>query len=168
MEGLIEEGNEMLKEKADPAVKDAGLISAAQRVEHYEMAGYGTVRTYAQLLGFNDAAHALQETLNEEGDTDHKLTELAESMINPAAEHESGEGMGCGSSRQRGAVPVALLCSESQIFTLQSITLWRVLHGDVEARRDANTVHGYRQRLQRFNLTQVALKYLRMICAMLC
>ena len=93
MEGLIEEGNEMVKEKADPAVKDAGLISAAQRVEHYEMAGYGTVRTYAQLLGFSDAAQALQQTLNEEGDTDHKLTELAESMINPAAEHESGEEM---------------------------------------------------------------------------
>ncbi|MBI4788467.1 MAG: ferritin-like domain-containing protein [Chloroflexi bacterium] len=94
MEGIIEEGSEMLKEKADAAVKDAGLISAAQRVEHYEMAGYGTARTFAQMLGFNDAAQALQETLNEEGDTDHKLTQLAESMINPAAEHESAETSG--------------------------------------------------------------------------
>ncbi len=81
----------MLKEKADPPVKDAGLISAAQRVEHYEMAGYGTVRTFAQMLGYNDQAQALQQTLNEEGDTDHKLTQLAESTINPEAEHE---GMG--------------------------------------------------------------------------
>ncbi len=88
MQGLIEEGNEILKEKAEPAVKDAGLISAAQRVEHYEMAGYGAVRTYAQMLGFDDAAQALQRTLDEEGDTDHKLTQLAESMINPEAEDE--------------------------------------------------------------------------------
>lgn len=94
MQGLIDEGNELLKEKADPSVKDAGLISAAQRVEHYEMAGYGTVRTFAQMLGFHDAAKALQETLDEEGDTDHKLTQLAESMINERAEAESGsEGM---------------------------------------------------------------------------
>jgi ferritin-like metal-binding protein YciE len=90
MQGIIEEGGELLKEKAEPAVKDAGLISAAQRVEHYEMAGYGSVRTYAQMLGFDDAAQALQETLNEEGDTDHKLTQLAESMINPEAEQDSG------------------------------------------------------------------------------
>ena len=86
MQGLIEEGSELLKEKAEPAVKDAGLISAAQRVEHYEMAGYGSVRTYAHMLGFDDAARALQETLDEEGDTDHKLTQLAETMINPEAE----------------------------------------------------------------------------------
>lgn len=91
MQGLIEEGNEMLKEKADPPVKDAGLISAAQRVEHYEMAGYGTVRTFAQMLGYSDQAQVLQQTLNEEGDTDHKLTQLAESTINPEAEQE---GMG--------------------------------------------------------------------------
>ncbi len=91
MQGLIEEGNELLKEKAEPAVKDAGIISAAQRVEHYEMAGYGSVRTYAQMLGFDDAAQALQQTLDEEGDTDHKLTQLAESMINPEAESDSEE-----------------------------------------------------------------------------
>lgn len=94
MQGLIEEGQELLKEKGDPAVKDAGLISAAQRVEHYEMAGYGTVRTFAQMLGFDDAAQALQQTLDEEGDTDHKLTQLAETMINPEAESESEGGTG--------------------------------------------------------------------------
>ena len=98
MQGLLEEGNELLKEKADPSVKDAGLISAAQRVEHYEMAGDGTVRTFALMLGFNDAARALQETFDEEGDTDHKLTQLAESKINERAEgissvREIGEEM---------------------------------------------------------------------------
>ncbi len=87
MQGIIEEGNGFLREKAAPSVKDAGLISAAQRVEHYEMAGYGTVRTFAQMLGYDDQAQALQQTLNEEGDTDHKLTQLAENVINLEAEH---------------------------------------------------------------------------------
>ncbi len=85
MKGIIDEGQDLLKEKADPAVKDAGIISAAQRVEHYEMAGYGTVRTYARMLGHDDAARTLQQTLEEEGDTDHNLTRLAESTINPIA-----------------------------------------------------------------------------------
>ncbi len=106
MQGIIEEGSELLKEKADPAVKDAGLISAAQRVEHYEMAGYGTVRTFANMLGYNDQAQALQTTLNEEGDTDHKLTQLAETMVNPEAEQERTPGMsqqmGGTSHRSRG------------------------------------------------------------------
>ncbi len=92
MRGIIEEGNELLKEKTDASVKDAGLISAAQRVEHYEMAGYGTVRTYAQVLGYNDQAQILQQTLNEEGDTDHILTQLAENTINSQAEHEGMRG----------------------------------------------------------------------------
>lgn len=87
MQGILEEGQDLLTEKADPAVKDAGLISMAQRAEHYEMAGYGTARTYARRLGFDDAAQALQETLNEEGEADHKLTRLAEGQINPQAEH---------------------------------------------------------------------------------
>jgi ferritin-like metal-binding protein YciE len=94
MEGLIEEGSGILKEKAEPSVKDAGLIAAAQRVEHYEIAAYGAVRTYAQVLGYEEQAQALQETLNEEGETDHKLTELAESGINTqaqSAEMESDE-----------------------------------------------------------------------------
>ena len=86
MEGLIEEGSELIKENPDPDVLDAGLISKAQRVEHYEMAGYGTVRTYARQLGFESHAELLQQTLNEEGQTDHLLTALAESGINVEAE----------------------------------------------------------------------------------
>jgi ferritin-like metal-binding protein YciE len=86
MEGLIEEGSELIKEKPDADVLDAGLISAAQHVEHYEMAGYGTVRTYARQLGFEDQAEILQQTLNEEGETDHLLTALAEAGINLEAE----------------------------------------------------------------------------------
>ena len=79
--------------REDFSIFDNGLRSAAQRVEHYEMAGYGSVRTYAQMLGFNDAAQALQETLDEEGDTDHKLTQLAVSMVNPEAESDEEEDM---------------------------------------------------------------------------
>jgi ferritin-like metal-binding protein YciE len=86
MEGLIEEGSELIKEDPDPDVLDAGLISKAQHVEHYEMAGYGTVRTYARQLGFESQAQLLQKTLDEEGETDHLLTELAESGINLGAE----------------------------------------------------------------------------------
>ena len=90
MEGLIEEGKEMIEEDAEPEVKDAGLIAAAQRVEHYEIAGYGTVRAYARVLGDEAAAKLLQETLDEEGATDKKLTKLAESVINlEAAEQRS-------------------------------------------------------------------------------
>jgi ferritin-like metal-binding protein YciE len=80
MEGLLEEGNEVMSEDADPAVMDAALIAAAQRVEHYEMAGYGVVRTYAKLLGNQEAAELLQQTLNEEGEADETLTELAENI----------------------------------------------------------------------------------------
>jgi ferritin-like metal-binding protein YciE len=82
MEGLIEEGNEMIKEDAEDEVRDAGLISAAQRVEHYEIAGYGCARTYAELLGDSEGAKMLQMTLDEEVATDQKLTELAKSTIN--------------------------------------------------------------------------------------
>jgi ferritin-like metal-binding protein YciE len=82
MEGLIAEGKELLEEDATPEVLDAGLIAAAQKVEHYEIASYGTVRTYAQLLGDDRAAKLLQQTLDEEGNTDKKLTALAESCIN--------------------------------------------------------------------------------------
>jgi len=86
MEGLVEEGSELMKEDADPAVLDAGLIAAAQRVEHYEIAGYGTVRAYARQLGQEEAVRLLQETLDEEGATDKSLTALAESTINLQAE----------------------------------------------------------------------------------
>ena len=85
MEGLIEEGKEVMEEDAEPTVLDAALIAAAQRVEHYEMAGYGCVRTYAHLLGHEDAAELLQETLNEEEAADKKLTELAETIVNVEA-----------------------------------------------------------------------------------
>lgn len=86
MKGLIEEGKEMMEEDAEPEVMDAGLIAAAQRVEHYEMAGYGCVRTYAALLGKKQAAKLLQQTLDEEGKTDKLLTDLAERVINLEAE----------------------------------------------------------------------------------
>ena len=85
MEGLIEEGNELIKEKPDRDVLDAGLISKAQHVEHYEIAGYGTVRTWAEKLGYDEHAELLQQTLQEEEQTDRKLTELAESAINVEA-----------------------------------------------------------------------------------
>jgi len=85
MEGVIADGKEILEEDMAPEVLDAAIISAAQHVEHYEMAGYGTVRTYAQLLGDREAAKLLQLTLDEEGDADKKLTMLAE-RINVEAE----------------------------------------------------------------------------------
>jgi len=82
MQGLIEEGNEVMQEhKGNPAI-DAALIAAAQRVEHYEMAGYGCARTYAHMLGLTEQSALLQRTLDEEGDTDHKLTDLAETVVN--------------------------------------------------------------------------------------
>src|ERR1700745_3842184 len=81
MEGIIAEGAEMIEEEEDPEVKDAGLISAAQRVEHYEIAGYGTVRTYAEMLGDKEGANLLQATLQEEEETDKELTKVAKSAI---------------------------------------------------------------------------------------
>lgn len=86
MKGLIKEGQEMVKAKGDPDVIDAGLIAAAQRVEHYEIAAYGTVRAYAEILGAEEAVKVLEKTLQEEEETDDKLTELAESHINVEAE----------------------------------------------------------------------------------
>ncbi len=85
MEGLIEEGSELLEEDGDPSVIDAGIIGAAQRVEHYEIAGYGVARTFARLLGHDKIADLLQTTLDEEAETDEKLTVLAESEINVEA-----------------------------------------------------------------------------------
>jgi ferritin-like metal-binding protein YciE len=91
MEGLIEEGKDLIKEKPDENVLDAGLISAAQHVEHYEMAGYGTCRTWARLLGYEAHAELLQRTLDEEKQTDLDLTALAESIINNDAEEPEGD-----------------------------------------------------------------------------
>ena len=83
-EGLLEEGKELMQELDDDAL-DAGLIGAAQKVEHYEIAAYGTARAHAELLGLGKVAAVLQQTLDEEGATDHKLTELAERIINVEA-----------------------------------------------------------------------------------
>lgn len=80
MEGIIKDGEEIVKADAEPEVRDAGMISAAQHVEHYEIAGYGSARTYAQLLGKHEWARLLQETLDEEKETDRKLNSLAEKI----------------------------------------------------------------------------------------
>jgi ferritin-like metal-binding protein YciE len=85
MKGLIAEGQEMIDAEGDPDVKDAALIAAAQRVEHYEIAAYGTARTFALRLGNTSVAHLLDQTLAEEKAADEKLTELAESGINQHA-----------------------------------------------------------------------------------
>ena len=82
MEGLIKEGDETMKEFTDSDVLDAALIAAAQRIEHYEIAGYGCARTYAHMLGLGDQATQLQRSLDEEGDTDKRLTEMAETVVN--------------------------------------------------------------------------------------
>jgi len=80
MKGVIKEGDEIVSQGGDDATVDAGIISAAQRVEHYEMAGYGTVRTYAELLGQQQIARLLQQTLDEEKEADEKLTQIARSV----------------------------------------------------------------------------------------
>jgi ferritin-like metal-binding protein YciE len=93
MEGLIEEGEEIIENaEGNPNILDAGLIAAAQKVEHYEIAAYGTAVHYAKMLGDEEAASLLKETLNEEKQTDDKLNELAKNLINPQA-LESGEEM---------------------------------------------------------------------------
>jgi ferritin-like metal-binding protein YciE len=85
MEGLIKEAKSMIKADGQAAVLDAGLVAAAQKVEHYEMATYGTVRTWANELGFPEAAALLQQTLNEESMANEKLTRIAESLVNVRA-----------------------------------------------------------------------------------
>ncbi|MGE5776131.1 MAG: ferritin-like domain-containing protein [Chloroflexota bacterium] len=85
MEGLIEEGNEVMKEAAEPEAADAGMIAAAQKVEHYEIAGYGTARAWARHLGFEDAAKLLDQTLEEESMANELLTRIAESHVNMEA-----------------------------------------------------------------------------------
>ena len=85
MEGILKEGEELIEEEVDDEILNAGLIAAAQRVEHYEIAGYGTARTYAELLNDQEDAQLLQTTLNEESETDQELTSLAKSSINLAA-----------------------------------------------------------------------------------
>jgi ferritin-like metal-binding protein YciE len=77
IEGIIKEGEDLVKKDSEPEVRDAGIIASAQKVEHYEIASYGTVRTYAELLGRQDWARLLDETANEEKETDQKLNQLA-------------------------------------------------------------------------------------------
>jgi ferritin-like metal-binding protein YciE len=88
MEGLVDEGQEVISEFDDEA-RDAGLVGAAQKVEHYEIAAYGTARTHANMLGLSRVAKLLQQTLDEEARTDKKLTQLAESMVNVEALQEA-------------------------------------------------------------------------------
>lgn len=94
MVGLIKEGDDMASDTEETPVRDAGLISAAQKVEHYEISGYGSARTHAELLGNNEAVRLLEETLREERETDEKLTQLAQSIINDEAVSVSGDGAG--------------------------------------------------------------------------
>ena len=90
MAGVVAEGGEMMSEDFEGALKDAALISAAQRVEHYEIAAYGTVHAYAVLMGESEAASLLQETLDEEKDTDQKLTELSQKINSEAFDRSAG------------------------------------------------------------------------------
>ena len=94
MEGLVEEGEEVIKEQSSSDALDAGLIASAQRVEHYEIAAYGTVRTFAGLLGDEEAVNLLQQTLDEEKETDEKLTELSKSVNAEAMSGASGAKAG--------------------------------------------------------------------------
>lgn len=112
MEGILKEGKDIAKAKGNPQVRDAALISAAQRVEHYEMAGYGSARTFAQVVGRTDVADLLQQTLNEEGETDKRLTQVAVDQLNEQAARASqgkeswqAEGRSRQSTRSRSASP---------------------------------------------------------------
>jgi ferritin-like metal-binding protein YciE len=94
MKGLVAEGEEMIKAKGDPDIKDAALIAAAQRVEHYEISGYGTARSFAQRLGLTQAVSLLQQTLQEEKAADEKLNDIAESSVNAQASGTPRQGVG--------------------------------------------------------------------------
>lgn len=98
MTGLIKEGDELVSEMESGPVRDAGLIAAAQKVEHYEISGYGSARTHAQILGNSEAVSLLEETLGEEKETDSKLNDLAENMIN---EEAAGTGGGAETTKTR-------------------------------------------------------------------
>jgi len=91
MAGIVAEGSEMLEEDLEESTKDAAIISAAQKVEHYEIASYGTVRTLAQTLGNNEVAELLEETLDEEKEADERLTQIAESSVNSEAASEANQ-----------------------------------------------------------------------------
>ena len=101
MAGLVKEGDEIASNTEETSVRDAGLIAGAQKVEHYEIAGYGSARTHAQLLGHDRVASLLEQTLEEEKETDQKLTQLAETMINEEAAGMSQNANGGSSARRR-------------------------------------------------------------------
>jgi ferritin-like metal-binding protein YciE len=105
MAGLIAEGEDVIKEDFEESTQDAGIIGAAQRVEHYEIAAYGTARTLAQTLGNNEVAELLEETLEEEKEADQRLTQIAEAAVNTeaASEEDEEESSGNGRSRTRGS-----------------------------------------------------------------
>jgi ferritin-like metal-binding protein YciE len=105
MEGLLKEGEELIKSGSEPDVLDAALIGAAQRVEHYEIAGYGCARTYARLLGEDEVAAAFQTTLDEEGQTDKRLTRLAERGINVEAMDQRSNDQRSNGARRSGGQP---------------------------------------------------------------
>lgn len=107
MSGLIKEGEEVASDTDDGSVRDAGLIAAAQKVEHYEISGYGSVRTHAQMLGHDHAVRLLQETLDEEKQTDQKLNNLAEGMINQEASHAGREESTSRGSIRAGSSPTS-------------------------------------------------------------
>lgn len=111
MEGLIAEADELLQEDAEPDVLDAGLIASAQHVEHYEIAGYGTARTYAEMLGLEEHAQLLQQTLNEEEEADRLLTEIAQASVNldamNAEDEEEAEPVATTRSRSNGSKKAA-------------------------------------------------------------
>ncbi len=109
MQGLIEEGSEMLEEEGEESVLDAGLIGAAQRVEHYEIAAYGCLKAYAELLEEENAAELLQETLDEEGEANKLLTELAEDTINPKALADSEDEADDGKKKKNGKKSAAVV-----------------------------------------------------------
>jgi ferritin-like metal-binding protein YciE len=100
MQGLVEEGSELLKEDAEPPVLDAALIAAAQKVEHYEIAAYGTLATYADILGYQDAKELLGQTLDEEKETDQTLTQIASHINFEAMDEEEEETTSAGGRRR--------------------------------------------------------------------
>lgn len=103
MKGLIAEGKEVMEENAPDVLKDLAIISAAQRVEHYEMAGYGTARALADRLGNKQASELLQETLDEEKEADEKLTEVARSLLESVETDESSSARSGAARRSSGA-----------------------------------------------------------------
>lgn len=103
MEGVLKEGDEMISEDADEEVRDAGLIAAAQRAEHYEIAGYGCARTYAELLGDKKGAKVLDTTIKEEGAADQKLTKLARSVINVKAKAAPSKSSRAANKREQSS-----------------------------------------------------------------